>query len=132
MKIDKRLKKVVEKYALESLTPQGEIDAKKVRKVVDDLKIYSTPVSIAALSEYVKRLKVEAEKYTLRIKSAVSLSPTQISQVTKVMKSKHKISSVETEVDESLLGGIRIRLGDLVYDDSLGQKIADLKGVIRG
>lgn len=130
MKLDKRLKKVVEKYALGSLNSHGEIDDKKVRGFVKEIKSLSTPQAIAALSEYVKRLKAGVEKSTLEIKSAVTLSPTQVSQVTKVMKVKHNVISVETQVDGSLLGGIRVKIGDLVYDDTLGQKIESLKKAI--
>lgn len=130
MKLDKGLKKVVEKYALESLTSGGEIDAKKAQGFVKNLKSFALPQAIAALSLYVKRLKAEVGKSTLEIKSAVALSPAQVSQVTKAIKIKHDVNSIETEVEGSLLGGIRVKIGDLVYDDTLGQKIESLKKAI--
>lgn len=130
VKIDKRLKKVVEKYALESLTIKGDIDTKKAQGFVKNLKSFTAPQAIAALSLYVKRLKTEVEKSTLEIKSAVALSPAQVSQVTKAIKIKHNVNSVETGVEGFLLGGIRVKIGDLVYDDTLGQKIAALKEAI--
>lgn len=130
MKLDKGLKKVVEKYALESLTFGGEIDVKKVQGFVKNLKSFVLPQAIAALSLYVKRLKAEVGKSTLEIKSAVVLSPAQVSQATKAIKAKHNVTSVETEVDNSLFGGVRVKIGDLVYDDTLGQKMVQLKEAI--
>jgi len=35
--------------------------------------------------------------------------------------------SVETEVDPSLLGGIRVRIGDTLYDGSLAARLAELE-----
>jgi F-type H+-transporting ATPase subunit delta len=38
-----------------------------------------------------------------------------------------KEMSLETEVDSSLLGGIRVRIGDTMYDGSLATKLATLE-----
>lgn len=130
MKLDKRLKKTVEKYALESFGPQGEIDTKRVQGFVGVLKSLSAPRAIAALSEYVKRLKTGMEKTTLEITSATPLSPAQINQVTKAIKVKHSVNTVQAEVDGRLLGGVKVKIGDLVYDNSLGQKVGALKEAI--
>jgi len=121
------LKKVVEKYALASFNSRGELDTKKAERFVRDLKSLSAPQAIAALSEFVKRIKTEVGKTALEITSAVPLSSTQVNEVTKAVKVKHNVNAVQAGVDGKLLGGVRVKIGDLVYDNSLAQKIAALK-----
>ena len=132
MKIDKRLKRQVEQYVKESVSQDGKLVDNKVKGFTEVLKSLPCPVAIATLGEYLKRLKNEVAKSTLEIESAVALSPVQLKQVIRVIKAKHTIVAVKTSLDTSLLGGVKIKIGDVVYDDTLGQKIASLKGVISG
>lgn len=130
MKMDKRLKKAVEKYALESFSKDGEVLEKRVREYTKALKLLPRPLAIAGLSEYLKRLKSQMQESALEIESAVALSPAQIKQVTKVMKEKHPVTKVETCLNDGLLGGVKVKIGDMVYDDSLSQKLVQLKEAI--
>lgn len=132
MKIDKQLKKLVAKYALASFSEDGQIKEMKVRELTRTLKSLPGSSAIAAISEYVKIIKNEMKKSTLEVESAVTLSPTQVQQITKVIKVKHNVCDVKTSLNESLLGGMRVRIGDMVYDNSLSQKMTSLREAISG
>ncbi len=132
MKIDKQLKKVAENMVKISFTKDGELLEKKVNEAVKSLKDLRCASAIAALSWYLKMLKAQTSKRTLEIKSAAPLSDSQTKEIVKNMKAKYKVTEVKIVSDQSLLGGLRVQIGDLVYDDTLGQKIENLKGVIKG
>ncbi len=130
MRIDKRLKKIAENMAKMSLSKDGELLEKKVNEAVISLKSLGGSSAITALGWYLKMLKTEIGKHTLEIASAAPLSDSQTKEIVKNMKAKYKVTEVSTTLDEKLVGGIRVKIGDLVYDDSLGQKIASLREAI--
>ena len=132
MKIDKRLQKIVKKFVNGSFTFSGELLEIKVKEYSKILSSFATSDAITGLSAYVKGLKRELGKTTLEIRSPTPLSKTQVEKMAQVVKSKNRVNQVKLIVDESLLGGVRVRIGDLVYDDSVSQKINQLKGVIYG
>lgn len=130
IKLDKKLKKNIEKMVRISVDQSGQIDEKRVKLSVDALKTLSGAKAIPALTEYLSGLKREIKKTTLEIVSAVSLPESQISQVAKIIKADYPVNRVETNLDSSLLGGIRIKIGDRIFDDSVRQRIKQLKGAI--
>lgn len=132
MKLDKKLKKNIGKLVKLSFDDRGQINEKTVKASVEALKTLSRSKVIPSLTEYLIGLKREIKKTTLEISSTVSLSESHVAHVTKVMKQESPVNQVETNLDSSLLGGLRIKIGDLVYDDSVSQKIKQLKGAING
>ena len=73
-------------------------------------------------------LKAEAESTVeATATSAFPLSDAQVKSMTEALKKKLGCDvSLTTEVDESLIGGVVIRAGDLVIDGSTQAKIASL------
>lgn len=132
MKIDKHTRKIVNKLVEESFTPSGQVLEKKVRLCIKTLKNLSLPKAIAALTFYKTGLKRNLQKSVLEIETSTLLSKVQINQITKSFKNHHTISSVHTSLNKQLVGGLKVRLGDMVFDDTVDQKIKQLKGVIYG
>lgn len=63
-----------------------------------------------------------------QVTSAFSLSPEQQDEVARrFSEMTGKKVTVDTVVDPSLLGGIRVRIGDTLYDGSLSTKLAELE-----
>lgn len=132
IKLDKRLKRLVEKMAEDSFFAEGKLAEKKVEKYLQTLKSLPRPEAIVSLSEYLKLIKLGIAKTTLKIESAVPLSETQVEEITKSVRGRQPVLEVKTEIKGSLLGGLRIKIGDVVFDDSVAQRINQLKGVING
>lgn len=66
------------------------------------------------------------------VKSAVPLSESQIQSITDRLKAALPFEPILiTEVDESLLGGLVIQVGDTVYDSSLKSRLKSLQQRLR-
>ncbi len=78
------------------------------------------------LCQELKIIKVE-------ISSAYELTTDQINKLEKVIsdKLKNKIKLI-INIDESLIGGIKIQYGDKDFDGTICAKLADLKNKIKG
>ena len=63
-----------------------------------------------------------------KVASAFGLSPEQEQAIAERFSAlTGKQVSVESSVDPSLLGGIRVRIGDILYDGSLAARLAELE-----
>ena len=126
IKNSKEINRVIDHYMKTSFGKNGDINSGEVERHVKALKTLPTPQSIVALSEYTRRIRTELQKTTLEIETAIPLSSGQIHQITQVLKAEHKISAVKSIVNPSILGGIKVKIGDVVYDDSVSRKILQL------
>jgi|SRR3989344_714073 len=131
MKIDKRLQKLIDTLVKQSFDKTGKVLSGKVKRYSETLSSLNKPTAIMALSEFSKSLKNEQNKHTLSIEGASKLNPKQINRIKNALRADYKISEVKVAVNPNLLGGTRIKIGDVVIEDSVVNKIEQLKGVIR-
>ncbi len=66
------------------------------------------------------------------IESPLSLAAPQQQKIRQSFSDKYLVNDVQTVVDSSLFGGVRVKLGDMVFDDSIRNRINQLKGAIKG
>lgn len=130
--INKRLRNLVEKLVTGSLTVKGEINNKAVTETIKVIKKLPTVNAISALTLYQKGLKREISKTTLEITSPVKLTSIDTKNITAVAKKSFQINSIKMVLDPSLLGGLRIKIGDVVFDDTVKSKIGQMRVVING
>jgi F-type H+-transporting ATPase subunit delta len=81
--------------------------------------------------EFDKMLVSEGKKLSLIIESAHALSADQVEDVRKQIATERGISAevidIEQKVDEKLLGGLKVTIGNEIVDSSLAAKIGMLK-----
>lgn len=126
---DKRLRRNIDKLATLSINEKG-LDAKMVTKSLSLLKTLPRPRAIQALSVYSKRLRAEVSARTLSIESSIDLPEAQVDEIRQVISKIHHVTQVQRTTNSSLLGGLRVKIGDLVFDDSVSRKIEQVKGAI--
>lgn len=131
MKNKKQLKKLVQKMIEESIKG-GILQEKKVSIFVRGIKKLPIPKAIFMLNGYMKGLRMEISKHTLIVESAVALSSEQLYGIKSELKNLGKIVKTETKINPDLIGGIKIRLADMIFDDSVKARIGQLGGMIRG
>lgn len=131
MKTNKRLQKLVDIMVKQSFDQSGRILNVNVNKYAKNLASVNGPSAIIALSDYSKKLRREVGKYTLTIESATKLNPKQVNRLKNALKADYKINEVKIVVNPNLLGGTRITVGDIVIEDSVVNKIEQMKEAIR-
>lgn len=130
MKINKQIQKIVNQLMKTSFK-NGDVIESKIMENVKTLKTLPMPDSVMALSEYLRRVKSEVQRSTLVIESTIPVSSLDLKQITEAMKADYHISHVQAVINPSLIGGLRIKIGDVVFDDSVANKILQLREEIR-
>lgn len=126
IKGSKQLNKIIDLFIEDSFKTSSEVNEIEVRKHVKALKSLPIPHSIIGLGQYLRRLKIELTKTTAEIESAIPLTSTQVSHITKAIRADHHVSNVKTIINPNILGGLKVTIGDMVYDDSVSRRILQL------
>lgn len=131
MKKSKSLIKLIRKLAEESFK-DGKIIEGQVVKSIKVLKSLPTSDAVLALSEYLKDLKRIEREHTMYIETAFPLSPAQVKKMKKIVEKRNKIAKVLVNINEEIIGGFKLRIGDEIWDESVLGKIKEVKEVIHG
>lgn len=79
-----------------------------------------------------RKYELKSGKRPVVVKSAQPLSNESLEQIRQQIQSKMSFEPIlQTEVDESLLGGLVIQIGDTVYDTSLRTRMNQLRDNLR-
>ncbi len=132
MKIKKHLRELVKKSVCESFNKTGKLNSTAVEKLTKAFRSLPSYEAIPALSEYLNGIKRIISQSTLTIETSLSLTKTDTQKITRLLEKHYQISQTQTQINPDLLGGIRIKIGDLVVDDSLNSKIERIGVVIHG
>ena len=130
MKSIKQIKKQAIKAA-ELSFKGGDLDENAARKFIKAFKGLPLNESVLTLNHYLRAIRSGLSKTTLLIESAVSLSTSQVKDIETSFKG-NKINETKTQLSPSLLGGVKVRIGDVIFDNSVRSKINQLKGVLAG
>ena len=124
MKNKKLLLRLVN-HLLKLAFPNNRLSEKNVLKHIKALKELSKGQAIFALNNYLKGLKQRLSEQTMIIETAVPLSKAQIMSIRKGFAYK-------AIVNPFLLGGIKVKIGDNVFDDTIKSRIEQVKEAISG
>jgi len=127
----KKIIKIAEK-AVEQSFKAGKLDDKKVELFTREFSQLPKAEAIPFLNEYHKGIKRELDKQTLIIESAIILPSDKVKKIEAAVKKEHQVSKVETLVNPGLLGGIKIKIADEVFEGSLLRQIEELGNYIKG
>lgn len=130
MKKNNRLIKVVN-LAVEQSFEKDKLSIKNVNLMVKSFKKLAATDAVFTLNQYLKGLKRKVLEKTLVIESATKLSSQELKNIEKTFSKTTKILAVKNKIDPSLLGGIKVKIGDIVYDNSLTRKIKQVGEAIR-
>ena len=78
------------------------------------------------------RIAIEKGEVTAEVTSAAALSPAQATALVEALKAKvGKDVKLNTTVDESLIGGLIVKLGSTMIDTSVKSKLAALQNAMK-
>ncbi|MGA4577430.1 F0F1 ATP synthase subunit delta [Limisphaera sp. VF-2] len=106
---------------------QGRLDEQRVRQVLD-LVLAERPRGYLRLLAYFHRLvKLELQRRTARVESAVPLDPELQSRLQERVHQRYGPGLLwEYQVAPELIAGLRLRVGSDVYDASVQGRLREL------
>ena len=132
MKLDKRLKKTLDKH-LNECFKNGQVNQSKIKQTVKYFQgLPSKSLAIFLMEYYLDGIKLRLNQGSLQIQSAVELSQTQIKQIEELIKSKAFVYNTKVTINSNLLGGMRVQIGDKVMENTIEKQIEQIGQLIHG
>lgn len=125
MKSIKQIRKSAIKAA-ELSFKDGDLDESAARKFIKAFKNLPLNESVLTLNHYLRAIRSGLAKTTLLIESSVNLTASQVKEIEASFKGK-KINETKTQLSPSILGGVRVRIGDVIFDNSVRSRINQVK-----
>jgi F-type H+-transporting ATPase subunit delta len=126
MKISKQARREA-KELFRSSVVNGVLDENRVRQVVSKVAQLKPRGYIGILSHFHRLVKLELERRTAKVESAVALPPEIQSEVTnRLNKIYGQGLNISFAQNPALLGGLRIKVGSDVYDGSVQARLENL------
>lgn len=127
MKVNKEIRQISRKMLQASFTA-GQLDPGRITSLVDSLTAQKPRNYIDVLKNYRRLLRLELEKRQATVETASEVDPAVRSEILANLKSKYGGDlATEFRVDPELLGGIRIRVGNDVWDGSVRNRLERLQ-----
>lgn len=131
MKTSKQIRAIVNK-ATDVSFKDGKLQEGKVLTFIKLFKSQSRTEAIKLLAEYMKRLRLIINSTTMIVESVIPLSQKDKTSLKKKFSSSFKIQNTQYRLNPSLLGGLRVRIGDYISEDSIMSRINQIGEAIRG
>jgi F-type H+-transporting ATPase subunit delta len=115
------------KQLFQACQVNGALDEARVRQAVALLIEKKPRGYFGTLQEFQRLVKLDVNSRSARVESAVALSEAQQQEV-RASLGRLKGADVEVEFaeDADLIGGMRVKLGDDVYDGSVKTRLSRL------
>jgi F-type H+-transporting ATPase subunit delta len=127
MKISKQARRDG-KQLLQSCRVNGLLDEAKVRQAVQQVIAGKPRGYVAILSHFQRLVKLDLDRRAARIESAVPLTESQQNAVTANLERRYGPGlNIAFSHSPALLGGLRVKVGSDVYDDSVQARLNALQ-----
>jgi F-type H+-transporting ATPase subunit delta len=106
----------------------GLLDDAKVRQAVQQVIAAKPRGYVAILSHFQRLVKLDIDRRTARIESAVPLNPAQQGAVENNLSGRYGAGLlVQFAQNPALIGGLRVQVGSDVYDGSVRARLRALE-----
>jgi len=127
MKNNKEIRQLSRGMLRASFT-DGQLDNGKISALVQSVVTKKPRHYIDVLQHYKRLLRLEIEKRHARVESAMRLDEQTAKQIVDRLKRKYGNDlTADFEIDPALLGGLRVRVGDDVWDGTLRSRLQRLE-----
>jgi F-type H+-transporting ATPase subunit delta len=127
MKISKQARRDA-KQLFRSCFNNGVLDENRARQAVQIVINQKPRGYVGILSQFTRLVKLDLERRTAKVESAVALTPDQQAAVQTNLTRKYGPGlNVSYSQEPALLGGLRIQVGSDVYDGSVRARLENLR-----
>jgi F-type H+-transporting ATPase subunit delta len=127
MRIAKEARKVSRQLFKHSFT-EGKLDKEKISHMVESLLADKPRHYVDALKVYQRLLRLEVEKRHAVIESATQLNDSVADQILANLHSRYgEDLTTEFRTNPELIAGLRIKIGDDVWDGSVKNRLHKLQ-----
>jgi F-type H+-transporting ATPase subunit delta len=127
MKIDRQSRQIAKKYFLACRNTDGSVNESSVREIVT-LVVDQKPRNFLAILTHLYRLiELALDENTVRVESATPLADKGASVFADLEQRYGPAARTVYEENPALLGGLRIRRGNNIWDGSLSGRLNRLQ-----
>ena|SRR3989338_2599403 len=126
MKVNAKVRKAVYKL-VESCIEKDSVNEKKVLGAVEQLQKLPRSMMFVYLTEFYKILKKRINDSTLLVESVVGLSDKTLDEIGDIVKKDFRVVAVTSSINPAILGGLKVTIGDTVFDSSIKRNLMQLK-----
>jgi F-type H+-transporting ATPase subunit delta len=127
MRIAKEARRVSRQLFRHSFT-EGKLDKEKISHMVESLLAEKPRHYVDALKVYQRLIRLETEKRHVVIESATQLNSALANQIVTNLRARYgEDLTTEFRTNPELLGGLRIKIGDDVWDGSVQNRLRKLQ-----
>jgi F-type H+-transporting ATPase subunit delta len=127
MKIDRQSRQNAKKYFRACRNPDGSVDERSIREIVHLLVGQKPRNYLAVLTQLHRLVELALEESTVRIESAAPLADRGASVFADLARRYGPAARTSYEENPALLGGLRIRRGNNIWDGSLSGRLDRLQ-----
>ncbi len=127
MKIDRQSRQSAKKYFRASRNADGSVNEQSIREIVQLLAEQKPRNYIAVLTQLHRLVELALEESTVRVESATPLADRGASVFSNLERNYGPASRTSYEENPALLGGLRIRRGNNIWDGSLSGRLNRLQ-----
>jgi F-type H+-transporting ATPase subunit delta len=107
---------------------EGKLDKEKISHMVESLLAEKPRYYVDALKDYQRLIRLETEKRHAVIESATQLNSALANQIVTSLRRRYGDDlTTEFRINPDLLGGLRIKIGDDVWDGSVKNRLRKLQ-----
>ena len=127
MKISKQAKRDA-KSLFKACVAEGVLNDDRARQAVTQVLASKPRGYQAILQQFQRLLKLDIDRRTAKVESAVALTSEQQMSVQGSLENKYGAGlNLNFTVNSALIGGLRVQIGSDVYDGSVQGRLAQLK-----
>ena len=106
----------------------GKLDQEKITKMVGSLVTEKPRQDVEVLKDYQNLIRLEIQKRQATVESAVDIDQGLKEKIAANLRSRYGDDvTVDYKLNPDLLGGLRIKIGDDVWDGSVRQRLNRLQ-----
>ena len=107
---------------------EGKLDKEKISHMVESLLAEKPRHYVDALKDYQRLIRLETEKRHALIESATQLNSALANQIETNLRGRYGDDlTIEFRTNPDLLGGLRIKIGDDLWDGSIKTRLHKLQ-----